>query len=66
MSHVAKIALSAAIRQINDAFVDTTFQTRIAGLGGTPLTGSPADFGKLIVDEIEKWAVVRAAGIKVE
>ena len=54
-------------RQINAAFVDTTFQTRIADLGGTPLTGSPADFGKLMVDEIEKWAkVIRAAGIKVE
>ena len=54
-------------RQINAAFADTTFQTRIADLGGTPLTGSPADFGKLMVDEIEKWAkVIRAAGIKVE
>jgi tripartite-type tricarboxylate transporter receptor subunit TctC len=54
-------------RQINAAFVDTTFQTRIADLGGTPLTGSPADFGKLIVDETEKWAkVIKLAGIKPE
>jgi len=54
-------------RQINAALVDTTFKTRIADLGGTPLTGSPADFGKLIVDETEKWAkVIKLAGIKVE
>ena len=54
-------------RQINAAFVDTTFQTRIADLGGTPLTGSPADFGKLMVDEIEKWdKVIKLAGIKAE
>jgi hypothetical protein len=40
---------------------------RIADLGGTPLTGSPADFGKLIVDETEKWAkVIKLAGIKPE
>jgi hypothetical protein len=44
-----------------------TFKTRIADLGGTPLTGSPADFGKLIVDETEKWAkVIKLAGIKAE
>jgi hypothetical protein len=36
-------------------------------LDGTALAGSPADFGKLIADETEKWAkVVRFAGIKVE
>jgi hypothetical protein len=34
-------------------------------LGGTTLAGSPADFGKLIADEIEKWGkVVKFAGIK--
>jgi tripartite-type tricarboxylate transporter receptor subunit TctC len=54
-------------RQINAALIDTTFKTRIADLGGTPLTGSPADFGKLIVDETEKWAkVIKLAGIKAE
>jgi hypothetical protein len=36
-------------------------------LGGTPITGSPADFGKLIADETEKCGkVVRAANIKPE
>jgi hypothetical protein len=35
--------------------------------GSTILTGSPADFGKLIADETEKWAkVIRAANIKAE
>jgi hypothetical protein len=36
-------------------------------VGGTPLSGSPADFGKLIADETEKWAkVIKSAGIKPE
>ena len=39
--------------------------TRLADLGGTVLPGSPADFGKLTADEIEKWGkVIRAANIK--
>jgi hypothetical protein len=34
-------------------------------LGGTPLPGSPADFGRLIAEETEKLGkVIRAAGIK--
>jgi hypothetical protein len=38
---------------------------RLAKLGGTVLPGSPADFGKLIADETEKWGkVIRAANIK--
>jgi tripartite-type tricarboxylate transporter receptor subunit TctC len=40
-------------------------KARIADLGGTVLAGSPADFGKLIADETEKWGkVIRAANIK--
>jgi len=38
---------------------------RFADLGVAPVPGSPADFGKLIADETEKWAkVIKFAGIK--
>jgi hypothetical protein len=46
---------------------NTEVKARIADLGGTVLPGSPADFGKLIADETEKWGVVvRALNIKAE
>jgi hypothetical protein len=39
----------------------------LADLGGTVLAGSPADFGKLIVEETEKWGkVVKFSGAKPE
>jgi len=42
-------------------------KARLADLGGTVVPGSPADFGKLVVDDKEKWAkVIRAANIKAE
>ena len=42
-------------------------KARFADLGGTVLSGSPGEFGKLIADETEKWGkVVRAANIKAE
>jgi len=51
--------------QINAGLDDPKMKARFAELGGTPLAGSPADFGKLIADETEKWAkVIRAANIK--
>jgi tripartite-type tricarboxylate transporter receptor subunit TctC len=51
--------------QINMALADSKMKTRLADLGGMMLPGTPADFGKLIADETEKWAkVVRFAGIK--
>jgi tripartite-type tricarboxylate transporter receptor subunit TctC len=54
-------------REINAALVDPRFKARVAELGGTVLPGSPADFGKLIAEETEKWAkVVKAANIKPE
>jgi tripartite-type tricarboxylate transporter receptor subunit TctC len=54
-------------KQVNAALVDTTFKARLADLGGVTITGSPADFGKLIADETEKWAkVIKAANIKPE
>jgi tripartite-type tricarboxylate transporter receptor subunit TctC len=54
-------------KAINSALADPKTQARVADLGGTVLTGSPADFGKLLVDETEKWGkVVKFAGIKPE
>jgi tripartite-type tricarboxylate transporter receptor subunit TctC len=50
--------------EINAALVDPTMRAR-SDLGGTPLPGSPAQFGKLIAEETEKWGkVIRAANIK--
>jgi tripartite-type tricarboxylate transporter receptor subunit TctC len=52
---------------INAALADPKNRARIADLGGVVVTGSSAEFGKLIADETEKWAkVVKFAGIKVE
>ena len=54
-------------REINTAFADPRIKARLFDLGGPPLAGSPAEFGKLIADETEKWAkVIRAANIKPE
>ena len=54
-------------REVNAAFADTTMKTRLADLGGVALPGSPADFGKLIAEETDKWAkVIKSAGIKWE
>jgi len=54
-------------REINAAIADPGMKARFAAIGGEPLAGSPAEFGKLIGEETEKWAkVVRAAGIKPE
>jgi tripartite-type tricarboxylate transporter receptor subunit TctC len=51
--------------EINSGLADPKIKARLADLGGTPLVGSPADFGKLIVEETEKWAkVIKFAGIK--
>jgi tripartite-type tricarboxylate transporter receptor subunit TctC len=53
--------------EINAALADPRMKARLADTGGAPLVGSPADFGKLIADETEKWAkVIRAANIKTE
>ena len=52
---------------INAGLADPKIKARLADLGGTPLVGSPAEFGKLIADETEKWGkVVKFTGIKAE
>jgi tripartite-type tricarboxylate transporter receptor subunit TctC len=54
-------------KEINAALADPKMQERLADVGGTVLAGSPADFGKLIADETDKWAkVVKFANIKPE
>ncbi|OLB72706.1 MAG: MFS transporter [Alphaproteobacteria bacterium 13_2_20CM_2_64_7] len=54
-------------KEINAALADPKLKARLADVGGTVLAGSPADFGKLIADETEKWAkVIKFAGIKLE
>ena len=53
--------------EINAALADPKMKARLAEWGATALPGSPADFGKLIVEETEKWGkVIRAANIKAE
>jgi tripartite-type tricarboxylate transporter receptor subunit TctC len=50
--------------EINAAFANAKMKGRLTDLGAMALAGSPADFGKLISDETEKWGkVVRAANI---
>jgi tripartite-type tricarboxylate transporter receptor subunit TctC len=54
-------------KEINAGLSDSKIQARLADLGGTVLPGSPADFGKHIAEETEKWGkVIRAANIKAD
>ena len=54
-------------KEINAGLADPEIKARVADLDGTVLVGAPADFGKLIADDTEKWRkVIRAANIKVE
>jgi tripartite-type tricarboxylate transporter receptor subunit TctC len=54
-------------KEINAGLADPKMKARLADFGGTPLVGSPADFGKLIADDTEKWGkVVRALNIKAD
>ena len=54
-------------REINVILADPNAKARLADLGGTALVGSPADFGKYIADETEKWGkVIQALNIKAD
>jgi tripartite-type tricarboxylate transporter receptor subunit TctC len=54
-------------KEINAGLADPKLKTRLAELGGTVMAGSPADFGKFIAAETEKWGkVVKAANMKAE
>ena len=51
--------------EVNAALDHPKMKARLADLGGTPLPGSSADFGRLIADETDKWAkVIKFADIK--
>jgi len=54
-------------REINTVLLDPNLKERFADLGAAPMPMMPADFRRLIVEEIEKWAkVIRAANVKRE
>jgi tripartite-type tricarboxylate transporter receptor subunit TctC len=52
-------------REINAALADSKVRARIVDLGGVPMAMAPADFGKIIAEDTEKWAkVVKFSGAK--
>jgi tripartite-type tricarboxylate transporter receptor subunit TctC len=54
-------------REINAGLTNPVIKARLAEVGTTPMSLGPADFGKLIADETEKWGkVIKFAGIKAE
>jgi tripartite-type tricarboxylate transporter receptor subunit TctC len=54
-------------KEINAGLADPATKARLADLGGVPMPMTPAEFGKFIADETEKWGkVVKLAGIKPE
>lgn len=54
-------------KEINAILAEPAMQAKIAELGGVPLVGTPADFGKIIQSETDKWEkVVKFAGAKVD
>ncbi|MGC1324139.1 MAG: tripartite tricarboxylate transporter substrate binding protein [Xanthobacteraceae bacterium] len=54
-------------REINAGLADADFKAKLAKLGGQPMPGTPADWGKFIASETDKWGkVVREAGVKAE
>ena len=54
-------------KEINVALAEPEIKARLADLGAAPLAGSPADFGRFIAAEADKWSkVIREANIKVD
>jgi tripartite-type tricarboxylate transporter receptor subunit TctC len=55
-------------KEVNAALADPKFKARLSDLGAEPFfAGSPAEFGKFVVDYTEKWSnLIRTAGIKGE
>jgi tripartite-type tricarboxylate transporter receptor subunit TctC len=54
-------------KEVKAALADAGMKVRLADLGNVPMPMTPAEFGKLLAEEAEKWAkVIRAANIKPE
>ena len=54
-------------REVNATLADPAIAARFADLGSPVLMGTPADFGRLIADDVQKWArVIRAGNIRPE
>ena len=54
-------------KETNAGLADSKMKARIADLGGMVVPGSPADYGRLLADETEKWAkIIKFTGIKPE
>jgi len=54
-------------KTVNEALADPKMKTRLADLGGIPMGGTPADFGKVMADETAKWEkAVKFAGASIE
>jgi tripartite-type tricarboxylate transporter receptor subunit TctC len=54
-------------KAVNDALADPKMQAKLADLGGIPMPGTPADFGKVMADETAKWEkVVKFAGASID
>jgi tripartite-type tricarboxylate transporter receptor subunit TctC len=54
-------------KAVNEALADPKMRAKLADLGGLPMPGSPADFGKVMADETAKWEkVVKFAGASID
>jgi tripartite-type tricarboxylate transporter receptor subunit TctC len=54
-------------KAVNEALKDPKLVARLADLGGAPMPGTPADFGKVMADEVAKWKkVVEFSGATVD
>lgn len=60
-------AINRVNAAVNATLAEPAMRARLADLGGVPIPGTPADFGKVIVAETEKWAkVINDSGVKLD
>ncbi len=58
-----RAAIDRINAEVNKLLADPKMRARLAELGGTPIPGTPEDFGKVIAEETAKWAaVVKSSG----